>query len=127
MQTVRFFPFPIIFITIAKSNDRQRTHSLLGIVKSEKKDCSPVSCKFFEMQKSNNSLWWTKISLISPSNKLLFLVSKEMLLRCLERCTNPLNPVPTGIIPPRTTFSFRPFNQSIRPRRAAFAKTRAVS
>ena len=86
-----------------------------------------MSWNFFERQESNNFLWWNKISLISPSNRFVFFVSKGMLLCCFEGCTNPLNPVPTGITPPKTTFSFRPFNQSIRPRRAAFAKTRAVS
>lgn len=74
----------------------------------------------------NNFLCWNKISFISPSNRCFFFISKGMLLCCLERCTNPLNPVPTGIISPRTTFSFRPFNQSMRPRRAKtrFLKTR---
>ena len=76
--------------------------------------------KFFEMKKWNNFLWWNKISLICTLNKFLVLVSKGILVCFLECCTNPLNRVPTGIILPRTTFSFRPFNQLIRPRRTAF-------
>jgi hypothetical protein len=40
---------------------------------------------------------------------------------------NFLTSVPVGIIPPRMTFSFKPFNQSIQPRKAAFGNTQVVS
>ena len=43
------------------------------------------------------------------------MVSKGLLVCCRERCTNPLNHVPMGIILPRTMFSFKPFNQSYDP------------
>jgi len=96
-------------------------------------DNQKVSLASFHLEGEVNQ-WWqitlygeTKYLSFPLSNKFFFLVFKGMILCWIEWCANPLNPVPTGIIPPRTMFSFGPFSQSIRPRRAAFAKMRAVS
>jgi len=40
---------------------------------------------------------------------LKWFVSKGMLLGCFELCTNPLNLVPMGIVPPRATITLRQY------------------
>lgn len=57
-------------------------------------------------------IFFGEIKDLSSHSQIDSFFCKGILLCCFEGCTNPLTPVPTGIIPPKTTFSFRPFNHA---------------